>query len=246
MATASVCKIEGCDKGGKLRRGLCGMHNQRLIRHGDPHANPAVRRHGCIVEGCDRRHAVRGYCKLHYDRFLRLGDPKAASPARIAPGTRLKWLQAHADHTGSDCLLWPFSRDRKGYARITVDGVQRCASRTMCEIVNGPPPSHDMQAAHSCGHGHLGCVHPTHLRWDTVGGNHADKIAHGTHIQGEAQGSSKLTEADVYEIRALKGRMLQREIGERFGIAQTTVGKIHRRKAWAWLKEASVPPSLPG
>jgi hypothetical protein len=40
--------------------------------------------------------------------------------------------------------------------------------------------------------------------------------------------------------------MLQREIGERFGIAQTTVGKIHRRKAWAWLKEASVPPSRPG
>ncbi|ETA72337.1 MULTISPECIES: HNH endonuclease [Mesorhizobium] len=36
MADKSVCKIEGCGKGGRITRGLCSSHYHRLSRHGDP------------------------------------------------------------------------------------------------------------------------------------------------------------------------------------------------------------------
>ena len=34
--TTKTCTIDGCERGGKLRRGLCGMHWQRFRKHGDP------------------------------------------------------------------------------------------------------------------------------------------------------------------------------------------------------------------
>ncbi len=51
---------------------------------------------------------------------------------------------------------------------------------------------------------------------------------------GEKHQNSKLTEEIVREIRRLyaTGEHFQWELGERFGIAQTTVGMIVRRKAW--------------
>ena len=228
------CTIEGCERTARAY-GLCATHDMRKRRHGDPMARPAVRRFGCLVEGCARKHAVRGYCKLHYDRFLRLGSPRGDTPARIAPGTRMRWLLAHANHPGEDCLIWPFSRDHNGYARITVDGVQSCASRAMCEIANGAPETYTLQAAHNCGQGHLGCVNPRHLRWDTVAGNHADKAIHGTEIKGTDQWQAKLTDADVRSIRAAKGTVSQQRLADRYGVNQTTISKIQRRVSWVWL-----------
>lgn len=229
------CTIDGCSKPAKAH-GLCRMHSMRKRRHGDPHAHPAVRRSGCLVDGCERAHASRGYCKLHYDRILFSGDPKAEMPARTAPGSRIEWLLAHADHEGDACLSWPFSRDRAGYARITDEGVQRLASRTMCALVHGPAPDESLQAAHNCGNGHLGCINPRHLRWDTVTGNHSDKAIHGTEIKGSDQWQSKLSADDVRTIRASKGLIKQRDLADRYGVNQTTISKIQRRAAWSWLE----------
>lgn len=36
MAYGKVCKIDGCEKGGGLRRGWCAMHYRRWMKHGDP------------------------------------------------------------------------------------------------------------------------------------------------------------------------------------------------------------------
>lgn len=230
----AVCSIEGCDRKARAH-GLCGTHDMRKRRHGDPLARPAVRRQGCLVEGCARQHVARGYCKLHYDRILTTGDPRSEVPARAAPGSRVEWLLAHADHQGAACLIWPYSRDHGGYARIVDEGVQRLASRTMCTLVHGPAPTPEHQAAHSCGNGHLGCISPAHLRWDTVVGNHADKALHGTEVKGEDQWMAKLSEEEVLAIRAAEGVVPQRVLAERYGVNQTTISKIQRRQAWAWL-----------
>lgn len=38
MAAESVCKIDGCGKSGRIRRGMCASHYRRMMRHGDPFA----------------------------------------------------------------------------------------------------------------------------------------------------------------------------------------------------------------
>lgn len=45
--------------------------------------------------------------------------------------------------------------------------------------------------------------------------------------------SAKLSDGDVLLIRAAKGRESQREVGERFGIDQSTVSLIQQGKRWA-------------
>ena len=81
----------------------------------------------------------------------------------------------------------------------------------------------------------------SNLAWGTHSENAQDSIAHGTHVdnRGEACGMSKLTEADVGEIRQLyaAGGVLQRELGEQFGVAPHTVSRIVHRKRWAHVSD---------
>ena len=52
--------------------------------------------------------------------------------------------------------------------------------------------------------------------------------------RGERNTSSKLTEAQVLEIRSLcAGKMPQSQVAARFNVSQRTVSEIHLRKTWA-------------
>jgi hypothetical protein len=106
----------------------------------------------------------------------------------------------------------------------------------MCLLRYGPPPTEGHVAAHSCGNGSGGCVHPRHVRWATASENEQDKVVHGTSNRGERCGSAKLTEDDVRTIRGLEGHMTQQGIADRFGVHLMTVNSILRRKNWSWLK----------
>lgn len=103
----------------------------------------------------------------------------------------------------------------------------------VCEAFHGPRPP-GCEVAHL--NGDSLDNRAENLAWKTRAENEADKVAHGTSNRGERQGSSKLTRADVVEIRrmAAEGRP-QAEMVLRFGIAQSAVSNIVNRKAWAWL-----------
>ena len=139
--------------------------------------------------------------------------------------------------SGERCLEWPHGTNGVGYGMVTFEGKRQIASRVVCEAVHGPPPTPDLQAAHSCGNGDKGCVNPLHLRWATCAENHADKLLHGTTNRGERHGLAKLTREEVREIRRLKGVTHQREIATRFGVCQMSVSRIQRRVTWAWLPD---------
>lgn len=187
----------------------------------------------CSVEGCSRDVIARGYCTLHYQRWKKAGDPGASAPVR---GAALRWLiDVAATHGGDGCLTYPFRRRPDGYADLQVDGQKVLAHRVVCAEVNGPAPTCDGEAAHSCGRGHEGCVSGGHLRWDTRNGNMADKVAHGTHRRGARSPNAKLTEDDVRELRRLAPTTSYRELGERFGVATNTARLIAVRRRWGWL-----------
>lgn len=70
------------------------------------------------------------------------------------------------------------------------------------------------------------------LYWGTPAENSADKLAHGTHRQGEQIPWARLTEADVRTIRSLRGVRPQSQIAAEYGIAQAQVSRIVHRHAW--------------
>lgn len=153
-------------------------------------------------------------------------------PRKKGSGVGVPWLRDHVGHQGDACLIWPMCRDDKGYGLVSIDRKSRKASRVMCEMVNGPPPTPAHQAAHECGNGHEGCVHPQHLFWKTPAENQADAVRLGHIARKPGEPKFKLTAEQVSEIRALKGCMTQTELGLIFGVTSRHIGKIHRGVTW--------------
>lgn len=67
--------------------------------------------------------------------------------------------------------------------------------------------------------------HAENLKWGTYKENGEDMVRHGTSKVGERNPNCKLTDAQVVEIRSIKG-MLHREIAERYGVAPATISGI--------------------
>lgn len=72
------------------------------------------------------------------------------------------------------------------------------------------------------------------LHYGTRSSNALDRHEHGTMNQahGEEHYFHKLTADDVRWIRANRGTMTQRAMGEKFGVAHSTIGLVQRDEAW--------------
>jgi len=142
-------------------------------------------------------------------------------------GKGIQWILAHVDYDGEGCLIWPLSRNPEtGYGMFGLNGELLYAHRHMCTLANGPPPSPEHEAAHSCGNGRGGCAHPKHLDWKTPSENALDCRAHGTHLRNTKGSRQTLTDEQVAEIRSLNGEMTQRNIANKFGCSPSTVRDI--------------------
>lgn len=185
MADSRLCSIPDCGK--KVRsKGLCNPHYLRLITHGDPCAGGPLRERNhsgiCSVPQCGKPYSSFGFCYAHWSKFRKYGDPLAGYTLPAKDELPNYYHNVVLKYEGSSCLYWPYYTGGKGYGQIEIDGQRLYVHRLVCEAVNGPPPTPEHQAAHSCGKGHLGCVARNHLRWATRIENEADKILHGTRI----------------------------------------------------------------
>lgn len=184
----------------------------------------------CSIPECGKSVEAHGWCAAHYNRWYRHGDPLGGG---ISKGEAQRYFrEVVLTYDGADCLTWPYDCSTAGYGRLKYNGKQKNVSRLVCEKSEGPPPTDRHEAAHSCGNGHLGCVAKRHLSWKTSAENSSDKFAHGTNSAGEKNGSAKLTEADVAEIRRLLGSMKQQDIADRFGVSAGLISKIKRKELW--------------
>lgn len=92
---------------------------------------------------------------------------------------RAEWMIERRIHDGHACLFLP--QANAGFpANVRFNFRRMVASRAMCILAHGLPPSPKHMAIHSCGNGHLSCVNPKHLRWGTGKDNIQDAIRHRT------------------------------------------------------------------
>lgn len=135
----------------------------------------------CSVDGCESpvgRTGGGGYCRKHYRRFRAHGDPLAGGTEK---GEARSFVEKSATSEEDECIVFPFYRNDDGYGRLNLDSGRYVGAHFYaCEVRNGPRPSKDHEARHSCGNGHEGCVNGKHLSWGTRKDNVADAIAHGT------------------------------------------------------------------
>lgn len=188
----------------------------------------------CSIPECDKYSQRRGMCYMHYRRLMRHGSPNATKSTPKGDPKRF-YQEVVETHDGKDCLIWPYTTNGFGYGQISRDGRMVLVSRLVCEKENGPPPTPEHEAAHSCGKGHFGCVAKSHLSWKTPAENTEDKARHGTIVRGEVHYRAKLSEDDVLAIFSLAGKETQLSLGDRYGVSVTTVCQIQTGKRWAWL-----------
>ena len=131
------------------------------------------------------------------------------------------------------CWLWE-ANTNAGYGTLYFDGKSIRAHRFSYMLYVAPIPTTDSGKTWCvCHHCDVpACVRPSHLFVGTHIDNMRDREKKGRNVisRGEAQGSSKLTEAQVWEIFHAEGT--QTEIGARFGIDHSQVGRIKRKDVW--------------
>ena len=116
---------------------------------------------------------------------------------------------------------------------IWLDGRERTmkVAALMIQAFGSPKPSPKHCVCHHDGNSLNDNI--DNLRWGTYAENNRDRIRHGTMPRGESVGTSKLTSAQVAEIRLPKNwdRSL-RELSQEFGVSEAQISNIRRRKQW--------------
>lgn len=144
---------------------------------------------------------------------------------------------SRVDRTG-ECWNWTGSGKGvgAGYGQISRGGDKGqsvLVHRLSWELHNGEIPN-GLHVLHRCDNPR--CVRPDHLFLGTNADNMADKVSKRRHRtpNGEGNGSAKLTTEAVFQIRSqYESGLSQSNIAAAFGVSQTLVSAIVRRRLWA-------------
>lgn len=147
-----LCTFPDCGRPNYVK-GLCHGHNRQRTQ-GKALA-PIVRRTGCAVEGCERKHSALGFCALHYGRLQRNGHPEHL--LRIADARER--FETFVDRT-EGCWLWTGSLTYDGYGVFRENNRRTGAHRFAYEYHIGPIPD-GLHLDHLCCV--RNCVNPEHL-----------------------------------------------------------------------------------
>ncbi len=136
----------------------------------------------------------------------------------------------------SGCILWTGAIFKPyGYGSIFNGNPKKPnnlkASRVSYELFVGPIPK-GLDVLHRCDT--PACINPVHLFLGTDLDNSNDKIAKGRHYHGERHASTKLTDADIREIRRRYAvdDVSQQDLADEFPVSRSAIGYIVRHKKW--------------
>ena len=111
-------------------------------------------------------------------------------------------------------------------------GVERGAHVVAWELANGAEVPTGLVVRHTCDN--PGCVNPGHLLPGTYAQNTADAVERGRMTRGERVHFSRLTEAQVLEMRRryAAGTETLSTLGREFDVDPSTISLIIRRVTW--------------
>lgn len=170
----------------------------------------------------------------------------------LQPEGRIARFWAKLDRTGN-CWLWTGMKNGHGYGMwsVTTQGkiTKYLSHRVAYTLMNGPIPP-GKWVLHKCDTPL--CCKPDHLYLGTAIDNSRDMKERGRsatgdkngmrkhperHVSGEDCNLTRLTAAQVREIRQLRAEgWTYPQIGERYGVHEQTIGQIIRRVTWRYFE----------
>lgn len=131
-----------------------------------------------------------------------------------------------------ECWEWQGSRHENGYGYVSFANKKLYAHRVSYMIHVGPIPD-GLDVCHSCDN--PPCTNPEHLYPGTRQDNVDDMVRKGRNPRGEDNKTSKLTNAQVREIRrAHSAGSTQTELAHQYGVALSTVNAIIKGRSWKY------------
>ncbi len=183
----------------------------------------------CSLEECSRGHWAKSFCRKHYNRFLISGNPRVTSRV-TSEMSNIDKLNFYSEEAPDGCIVWHGAKNVYGYGVIRINDKLLMAHRLsytehVCTIPVG------MYVLHKCDN--PPCVNHDHLFIGTQKDNIDDMISKGRNLLGEKAPWSKLNNNDVADIRVLiSNGVTQREVAEKYNIAQSTISFINTGARW--------------
>ena len=193
----------------------------------------------CSVTNCeDPILNKRGWCGKHYQHWKKDQPPMHAPyvPRKSTAEERVRFYGWTVTRSG--CWEWNGHRDGRGYGRLRVEGRLQPTHRVAYEIWVGPIPEllgTDFRGTvimHKCDN--PPCINPEHLEPGTQAQNMRDMRTRGRgrYPSGESAFSSRLTQAQVHEIRDRYPQQTRAQLARDFGVGWSTVQSIINNRTW--------------
>ena len=158
--------------------------------------------------------------------------PRIKRAPHLSDDALLAYLLSRAERMTNGCLEWRGGLDSDGYGQTTYEGRIRLVHRVIWILTVGPISSSTICVLHECDN--PPCIEKSHLYLGNQKQNAADKYARErANVQrGESIGTSKLTEAQVREIRELRESHTIIELAAMYRVTNANISNICLRKSW--------------
>jgi len=131
----------------------------------------------------------------------------------------------------TECWEWLGYKDRDGYGRFSINNEMYLTHRLIYELKCSKIPE-GLCVLHRCDN--PSCCNPHHLFLGTNKDNFIDMTAKNRRAKGENQGTHKLTNEQVIEIRKMysTGKYTQEKLGNKFNVVHSTISYIVNNRLW--------------